>query len=308
MIATCHLNAFQALELAMRLGSLKAAADILSISPAAVGQRIKTLEDYLGVELIIRSRKGLRPSAELVGALPNLRKAFSELGAAAEMLDLQRVNEIHIAANSDWVDLWLMPRLGGFRDEFPNVRFCINGEGDAPIRIGKTDIEVMFKSVQRSDDVDILFKDYLAPLASQENVERTACLRSVNRLEGFPLLHLDFYKDDPAAISWPDWIAAHGHRKSAPERGIRFQRIAPGLEAVASNSGFMICGLALITDRIDRKEFTLGFPFEMGAWTSHAFQARFKQEAGRRALVRRFRAWLAAESARTRAWFTNETN
>ena len=63
MLVTSHLKSFQALDLAIRTGSLKGAADLLAITPAAVGQRIKTLEDYLGLDLVVRGRSGLRPTA-----------------------------------------------------------------------------------------------------------------------------------------------------------------------------------------------------------------------------------------------------
>jgi hypothetical protein len=65
-----------------------------------------------------------------------LRAAFEELETVAALLNLQRGDEIHIAATSDFVDLWLRPRLGSFREEHPQIRFSINGEGDVPIRIG----------------------------------------------------------------------------------------------------------------------------------------------------------------------------
>jgi LysR family glycine cleavage system transcriptional activator len=54
-MALSHLKSLQALELALRLGSLRAAGRMLWITPAAVGQRIKALEDHLGVELMVRA-------------------------------------------------------------------------------------------------------------------------------------------------------------------------------------------------------------------------------------------------------------
>ena len=42
MIVASHLRSLQAVELALRVGSLKGAAEILAITPAAVGQRIKS--------------------------------------------------------------------------------------------------------------------------------------------------------------------------------------------------------------------------------------------------------------------------
>ena len=68
MAAVNHLRALQALELAIRKGSLKAAAVELSITPAALGQRIRALEDYLGFDLLVRGRSGIRPTKELEAA------------------------------------------------------------------------------------------------------------------------------------------------------------------------------------------------------------------------------------------------
>src|SRR5688572_1032311 len=110
MLAPSHLKSLQALELAIRTGSFKAAADRLAITPAAVGQRVKALEDYLGIELLERGRAGVRPSPELAAALPHLASAFASLESAARELDLQRGQELHVAAASDFAELWLKPR------------------------------------------------------------------------------------------------------------------------------------------------------------------------------------------------------
>ena len=56
MAVTTHLKSLQALELAVRTGSFKAAAETLGITPAAIGQRIRSLEDYLGTDLLVRGR------------------------------------------------------------------------------------------------------------------------------------------------------------------------------------------------------------------------------------------------------------
>src|SRR5580658_4156912 len=173
MTATSHLRSLQALELAIRTGSLRAAADALAITPAAVGQRVKALEDYLGIDLLTRGRSGLRPAPSLHAALPHLSAAFRELEAAATLLDLQRGSEIHIAAVSDFADLWLKPRIGAFRAEHPNTLFCINGEGEAPLRLGLVDCEITFGPVAGGD---LLFRDYVAPISSPENTTRIARL------------------------------------------------------------------------------------------------------------------------------------
>ena len=305
-MAVSHLRSFQALELALRMGSLQAAAEALWVTPAAVGQRIKLLEDYLGVDLLVRGRSGLKPTPELAGALSHLRTAFEELDAAASVLNLQRSDQIQVAATSDFVDLWLRPRLDAFVAEHPQIRFCINGEGDAPLRIGPVDCEIRFGTAVHESGIDVLFHDFVVPISSAENARRLSRvnLKPRDRLEGFPLLHVDFYKDDPDVPNWRSWTAKHRLRRSEPDRGMRFQRIRPVLEAVAANSGVALCGLARLAAPIERGELAFPFPIETGHWSSRAFQARFRPDALARPQVKGFRQWLLSEAADTREWLS----
>jgi LysR family transcriptional regulator, glycine cleavage system transcriptional activator len=302
VVAVSHLKALQALEAAIRLGSLKKAADALVITPAAVGQRVKALENYLGIDLVVRGRSGLRATPELATALGPLSTAFKELSRVADLLNLQRRDEIHIAAPSDFEDLWLKPRLDRFRRAHNNVSFCINGEGDAPHRLGRVDCEFAFGPIGTDRQFELLFHDFMVPVCSPEIAGRLA--KSKSSLEGLPLLHLDFYKNDSTAPRWPTWIAAGKIRRTAPNRGIRFQRIALGLEAVLSDAGLMICGLALARDLIESRRLVLPFPFSKGAMTQHAFQARFRGDLQNWPQLKRFRSWLLEESAATRTWLT----
>lgn len=302
MVAPSYLRSLQALELAVRKGSFTDAAEALGITPAAVGQRVKALEDYLGVELLVRGRSGIRPASGLEPALDHLRRGFEDIEAAARELELQRGHELHIAAASDFVELWLAPRLDRFRAEHPNIRFCINGEGDAPMRLGRVDCEISYGPPGDDALSDLLFHDYVLPIASPINVERTAKVDARHRLEGFPLVHLDFYKDDPAGLSWPEWVGANGVVRSAPERGTRFRRITAALDAVMANAGVTLCGLALLAERLEAGEVGLPYAGLAGRWSAHGFVARYRREAETRRHVQRFRAWLAAESRATAAW------
>ena len=303
-MALSHLKALQALELALRLGSLQAAGSALWITPAAVGQRIKALEDYLGVDLVVRGRSGLRPTSELSGAIEHLRVAFQELDSVAAMLNLQRGDEIHIAATSDFADLWLRPRIERFRAEYPHVLFCINGEGDAPLRIGQVDCEIVFGPQRHNAGDDMLFGDFVLPISSPENTRRISNVALRDRLEGFPLLHLDFYKEDPKAPNWAAWIKSQGLRRTEPNRGIRFQRIKPAVEAVLANAGLTLCGLALIGPQVDDGAISLPFPIPTGQWTDHSFQARFRADALLRPQVKRFREWLVSRATATQDWLS----
>jgi len=301
MPAPSHLKALQALEASVRLGGIAAAAEALGITPAAVGQRIKSLEDYLGLALLARGRAGMAPAAELASALPALHRAFAALEEAAGALDLQRAGEIHIAAASDFVELWLEPRLPAFRAQYPGLLFCINGAGDVPMRLGRADCEIGFGPPPAPGDplADLLFHDFVLPIASPANAARVAALPPIERLEGFPLLHLDFYKDDPAGLSWPEWIARNHIARTAPDRGMRFQRITAALGAVKADAGVCLSGIALIVDQLENGEIELPYPPATGQPSAHAFTARFRPDTRTRRHIARFRAWLVEEARRT---------
>jgi len=298
MVAPTHLKSFQALVHASQLGSLKKAADALSITPAAVGQRVKALETYLGVELLLRGRSGLQPSPALAAALPRLVAAFSNLEAAAEILDLHRGQEIHIAAASDVMEFWLKPRLSQFRQEYPGVSFCINGEGDAPLRVGQVDCELRFGS--QHPQFDTLFPDYVVPVSSPANQQRIARQPRRTRLEGFPLLHLDFYRNDQNVPDWPTWIRRQRLRRTAPERGIRFQRVTDAVDAVLADAGLTLGGMALLSGLVEQKKIGLPFGIASGVWTHHVYQVRFRPDSLQRPPVRQFRRWLIERGAETR--------
>jgi LysR family glycine cleavage system transcriptional activator len=305
-----HLRSLQALELALRTGSLTGAASKLAITPAAVGQRVKALEEYLGIDLLVRGRSGLQPTSELVGALPHLHAAFRELAQAAELLELQRGMQIRIAAASDIAELWLAPRLIAFRAEHPNIELDINGGGDTRQRMGAADCEIFFGpvgSARVSDDRpgELLFYDHVLPVTSPENERRVAALGGATRLEGFPLLHVDFYRNDPRAPRWAEWLTSQKLVRTAPERGIRFQRIVPALDAVMANAGFAMCGIALLREAIDAGWLSMPFPMSTGRRTSHAFQVRFRAETLQRPQLRRFRQWLLEEGAATQRWLVS---
>lgn len=186
MVALSHLKSLQALEMALRTGSLRAAAQQLAITPAAVGQRVKALEEYLGVELLVRGRTGLKSTPALEAALTSLHTAFQELQNVACALDLQRHSEIHVAASPDFAELWLKPRLARFCLAHPHTHFCINGEGTIPLRLGPADCEITFGPPPSGSQQDLLFRDFVLPVCSPETTRLIAGRTAAHSWRAFP--------------------------------------------------------------------------------------------------------------------------
>lgn len=295
MTSVTHLKSLQALELAVREGSLTAAAVRLGITPAAVGQRIRSLEDYLGTDLLLRGRSGLQPTAELQQALADLRAGFAALERVVETLDFQRVSEIHVVADPDWADLWLAPRLPKFRAEYPNILFCINGDGDVPLRIGSPDLQIVYSD----EPGKALFRDVIVTVTGPDNSRRLADWDAQNEMEGMPLLHLKRQRDDKVYPGWVEWFNAFGHRAIGNDRGIHYPNARLALEAVRENVGFLVCGLSLMLQDLDDKTMVHPFPISQNIVAPFPYRLRMSANAENRPQIQRFVEWLELESRET---------
>jgi len=304
MFAPSHLKSLQALELSVRTGSFAAAAEILGITPAAVGQRVKVLEDYLQVPLLTRGRAGISVTPELETALPHLEAGFAALEAASRALDLQRAQELRIAAPADFAELWLKPRLADFRAMHPNLRIEINDEGHAPLRAARVDCAIGFGVASEHANCDLLFRDLVLPIASPVNFKRTMAVEAAGRLEGFPLLHLDYYQGEPGVISWPAWFAANALNRSGPERGMRFRRISGILDAILADAGIALCGVALLSQVIEAGLVAFPFPVETAFATQAGYHATYREGLAANRALDSFRSWLAKEARKTSDWIS----
>lgn len=125
------LNALRVFDAAARHLSFTRAADELAVTPAAVGQQIRALEELLGVVLFRRTPKGLELTEEATAGLEALRSGFLHFEDAVQAMQAGQASHVYtIAAPRDFFAVWLAPRLAAFRAAHPEVRFVlVDGEG-----------------------------------------------------------------------------------------------------------------------------------------------------------------------------------
>ena len=98
------LNALRVFDAAARHLSFTRAADELAVTPAAVGQQIRALEDVLGVVLFKRMTRNLELTAEAERGLPALRAGFLQFEEAVRLMqEGQGSNTLTVAAGSQSV-------------------------------------------------------------------------------------------------------------------------------------------------------------------------------------------------------------
>ena len=122
------LNALRVFEAAARHLSFKEAAVELHITQAAVSHQVKSLEEYLGVQLFKRSARGVQLTEAARACLPKLREGFDALAAAVEMIRSRGDEaELVITAPPVFTARWLMPRLADFSKKEPKIELRVFG-------------------------------------------------------------------------------------------------------------------------------------------------------------------------------------
>lgn len=136
------LNALRVFDAAARHLSFTRAADELAVTPAAVGQQIRALEDVLGVVLFRRTPKGLELTEEASAGLEALRTGFLHFEDAVQAMQAGQSSHVYtIACPRDFFAAWLSPRLAAFRAGNPQMRFSLVG-GDADIDFTEANLDL----------------------------------------------------------------------------------------------------------------------------------------------------------------------
>lgn len=126
------LNGLRVLDAAARHLSFTRAADELAVTPAAVGQQIRALEDLLGVVLFRRTTKGLVLTDEASAGLDAIREGFLRFEEGVQAMQAGQSSHVYtVACPRDFFGVWLSPRLAAFREANPGMRFALVGsDGD----------------------------------------------------------------------------------------------------------------------------------------------------------------------------------
>jgi LysR family glycine cleavage system transcriptional activator len=296
-----RLNALRAFEAVMRTGSFKAAAEEIGVTPAAVGQQIRGLEDFLSRKLFRRTASGATPTEEALRVKAGLTAGFAAISEAlTELQDENAALRIALTLPESFAENWLTRRITGFYSENPaadlrldatNRRVDISAEGfDFAIRY----------SAQPPENLSAidLFGDVVLPLCTPGFAQRHGLSPQTRSVLGEALVQLENRTPDPQWASWEDWCGHFGVEYATTSGGIRFSRISSGLQAALSGQGLVLCGITEAFDAIQQGLLLAPFGYDRNLPT--AYRYRLVSVAGRplTALQTRFRDWLVTEATR----------
>src|SRR5712672_2340314 len=140
------LETLRVFEVACRHSCYSEAARELHVTHSAVSQRIRQLEEELGLTLFERHGNRMVPTPSGLRLQAGVKSAFSELGAALGSLQTRRTDaEVTVSLLPVMAARWLVPRLSRFKARFPRIKLHIKtGQSRANVKSDGGDIAIRF--------------------------------------------------------------------------------------------------------------------------------------------------------------------
>jgi LysR family glycine cleavage system transcriptional activator len=232
------LRALEAFVRVVRLGSAKAAASELALSPSALSRRVAALEEFTGKRLFNRQHQAMKLTDEGQAFYSAIAPKLEELAEAVEsQIDRGQVLRLHLGVPSLFGGQRLFPRLPELRklhprlhidiDTAPNLESSVGDALDAAIILAKEPDPALY-SVQ-------LDHNKVYAIVSKELAEELGSQPDAAKLSRQTFL---IHNDLPESLD--AWKAAIGMSKLEPASVDRFNSGQLVLEAAAQGLGIAI--------------------------------------------------------------------
>ena len=290
------LNALRAFEASARHLSFVKASEELSVTPAAVSHQVKRLEEYLGLPLFRRLRRGLLLTESGQSLLSELREVFLGLDKAMErVIDSGSRGTITLSVAPSFAVMWLIPRLQKFYTLHPDIDVRIStslglvdfqrDDFDAAIRLG-TGQWFGLEAIK-------LFDESVTPMCSPRLLEGPDALKRPDDLRKHVLLHNHSMDYDPDAPTWETWLEAAGASGVDASRGTHFSLPDHGLQASIDGAGVVLGWRSLAAKDVAAGRVVE--PFDLTLSLGSSFYLVYPEAHSLRLNITALRDWLMQE-------------
>ena len=298
-----HLNALRALEASARHQSFSAAAEELKVTPAAVGQLVRTLEQLVGAPLFYRKTSG---KARLIAtentklALPDIRAGLDKLGLGLDKLQAGSDSGVlTVTVSPAFAAKWLLPRIDSFQSSWPDIdmRLDISAKS-ADFALQAVDIGVRYGAGDWSGLIsEKLMTEDVYPVCSPQLLKQTGGVDLTQQT----LIHDLSMTDYSGLPSWDEWLkkaalTAVGLTEIDTSRGMQINNSAAVLQAVINGHGVALARSVMARDDLAAGRLVRLFP-EIEFVSSLAYYVVYSPESASIVKLQAFRDWLFTQAS-----------
>lgn len=272
-----------------RAGKMKRAANELALTPGAVSQRIRQLEEAAGRRLFLRNPSCVELSAAGEAMFSALAEPFRAIEAVDRELGGSSSSRVTVSTTPSFAASWLVPRLAMFAQRHPDIEIAVE-TGTRPVDLRREPIDLAIRhglGKYPGLEATWLVAPELIVVASPDLLKDHARLKGPADCLALPLLH------DSTRQDWPLWFEAHGVAAPNCKKGPAFSESHLIVRAAVAGQG-----LALVRDiyaEDDLRSKKLVRPLIVDWPVRFAYYVVATSDALQKPTVRRFRDWLVQE-------------
>lgn len=287
--------ALRALEAAARHLNFTRVAEELNVTQSAVSHQIRHLEDLWGLKLFDRPPRGLVLTRNGQALAPLVRKFLDDLEGTLETLQTEVTRSpLRVDMLQSFSVKWLVPRLGRFHDEHPDIDIWISTHAEV-IDFASHDIDVAIRLGHGNYPgltSTLLLREYVFPVCSPSFMNRPDAPNEPADLLKVPLL---LRLGDPARPNWEHWFNVAGVTVPAIVDGSRFPDTNMALQAAITGQGVALARSAHVGD--DLKAGRLVRLFDVDFRSDVAYYLVYPNAKAENLRIIAFRDWLLGEAA-----------
>lgn len=247
------LNALQAFERAARAGSFAAAAEGLGVTPTAISQHIRLLEDRFGKQVFHRRPNGVELTDAGRALFLRVSGAFAELSEAAAHLKTSASRpRVVISVITSVGELWLLPRLAELADR---AGIQVIEESRDPVDFADRGVDIRITygtAAYPGQQARTLFHDRMLPVAAPQ-FDAMPAGGALNVPDAL-LIHTQWGPTYANPQSWAGWHEALGSaRRPDPGKGLTVDR-----QVIAATAARQGLGVALLPETLVAADLARG--------------------------------------------------
>ncbi len=293
------LDLVRGFEAAARRLSFTQAAQELFVTQSAVSRQVQALEEFLGVKLFERRHKALELTEAGQAYYRAAAAALAELRAATQRLrETTRGHVLTVTTTGSFASIWLVPRLGRFRQAHPGIDVRIAAT-HVMLDLAREGIDVAIRDVPSGKEPPgsvRLVGERLCPVASPAYLrEAKAPLARPADLRHHVMLLLHDPQGRWPWLSWAAWLEANGVADLVPGGTLAYDQYDQVVNAAVHGQGVALGRMSVVDSLVEEGKLVALFGKRMQV--PRALHAIYAPGAENRPEARAFVDWLRREIA-----------
>ncbi len=297
------LDLLRGFEAAARHMSFTRAAAELFVTQSAVSRQVQALEEFLGVELFERRHKALALTPAGHAYQRAVGAALDEVRDATRRLREQRSGRVlTVTTTVSFASIWLVPRLGRWRQANPRVDVRITATHDV-VDMEREGIDVAIRdcALDRVPAGAVhLASEHLAPVCSPAYAKQARAEKKPLATPADLRHHVLLDMHDAAGrwpwLRWAAWLEPLGIMELEPAGTIAFDQYDQLMQAALLGQGIALGRMTLAEQYIRAKKLVALFGKSRIA--GRGYHAIVSPRARDRPEARAFVEWLKSEIGR----------